>query len=50
MGRNRIAAAVGAAVITTALTVGRPHRMPAAPPAPPAKTESEIRSLDIEFY
>jgi hypothetical protein len=29
--------------------MGRPHRVTAAP-SPPAPSESEIRSLDIEFY
>lgn len=49
MGRKAWVA-IGAVVIVTAgIASGRPYR--ATPrPQPPPKTESEIRSLDIEFY
>src|SRR3982750_1531131 len=50
MGRKGFAAAVGAAVIAAGLAIGRPHRVTAAPPLAAVKTESEVRSLDIEFY
>ena len=50
MGRRGVAAAVVAAVVAAGLAYGRPHRVTAASPAPPARTESEIRSLDIDFY
>ncbi len=43
-------AVIGAvAIATTVLAHGRPHPVKAAPSGP-GKTESEIRSLDIEFY
>jgi tetratricopeptide (TPR) repeat protein len=49
MGRT-VWVAIGAVVIVIAgIATGRPHRVAAAPAAPP-RTESEIRSLDIEFY
>lgn len=50
MGRKGIAAALGAAIIAAGLAYGHPRRVTAAPPAPPIRTESEIRSLDIDFY
>jgi tetratricopeptide (TPR) repeat protein len=50
MGRRGVVAAVGAAVLAAGLAYGRPHRVTAAAPVPPPKTETEIRSLDIEFY
>ena len=49
MGRKRWAALVAAAAVGLGLAFGRPHKVTAAPAAP-LKTESEIRSLDIEFY
>ena len=49
MGR-KVWVAVGAgAIVAAGIALGRPHRVTAAP-TPPPKTESEIRSLDIEFY
>ena len=49
MGR-KVWVAVGAvAIVAAGLALGRPHRL-TAPPTPAPKTESEIRSLDIEFY
>jgi len=42
-------AIAGAAIVAAGMSIGRPHRVTAAP-TPPPKTESEIRSLDIEFY
>jgi tetratricopeptide (TPR) repeat protein len=51
MGRITWAAAVAAgALVATGLALGRPHRIAASPPSAPTKSESEIRSLDIEFY
>jgi tetratricopeptide (TPR) repeat protein len=44
-------AAIGAGTLVVAgLALGRPHRVTASPPAAPTKSESEIRSLDIDFY
>lgn len=47
-GKGWAAMAVVAAAVA-GLALGRPHRVTAAPAAP-VKSESEIRSLDIEFY
>jgi tetratricopeptide (TPR) repeat protein len=49
MGRAGWAAVAAGIAIGAGLAVGHPHRVTAAP-SPPAATESEIRSLDIEFY
>ena len=49
MGRKVLAAILGAAAILTGVAIGRPHRMTATTPIA-VKSESEIRSLDIEFY
>lgn len=49
MGR-KVWVAIGAVAAATAgIALGRPHHVTAAP-SPPPKGESEIRSLDIEFY
>ena len=50
MERSGVVAAIAVAVIAAGLAVARPHRVTAAPPTPLARTESEIRSLDIDFY
>jgi tetratricopeptide (TPR) repeat protein len=47
MGRTGWVALVAGATMVGVVALGRPHRVTAAPPA---KAESEIRSLDIEFY
>ena len=49
MGRAVWAAIAAGIVIGAGLAIGRPHRVTAAP-SPPVPSESEIRSLDIEFY
>jgi tetratricopeptide (TPR) repeat protein len=49
MGRKEWIALGAVAIGATAFAFGRPHRVTAAPTAP-AKSESEIRSLDIAFY
>src|SRR5829696_3947393 len=49
MGRTAWAALAAGAAIVGGLTFARPHRVTAAPSAPP-RSESEIRSLDIDFY
>ena len=49
MGRMGWVALAACAGIVIAVVAGRPQRVTAAP-TPPAKTDSEIRSLDIEFY
>ena len=49
MGRKGWVAIGAVAIGATAFAFGRPHRIAAAPTAP-AKSESEIRSLDIAFY
>ena len=49
MGRKAWVAIGAVAIVTAGMAVGRPFRVTAAP-TPPPKTESEIRSLDIEFY
>src|SRR5687767_10092648 len=46
MGWVAVAASV---MIAIAVAAGRPHAVTAAPSGP-ERTESEIRSLDIEFY
>jgi tetratricopeptide (TPR) repeat protein len=50
MRRAGWAALAAGAAVAAAVALGRPHRVTAAPPAPRAKSESEIRSLDIAFY
>ena len=50
MRRSGVVAAMAVAVIAGGLAVARPHHVKAAPPSPPARTESEIRSRDIDFY
>jgi tetratricopeptide (TPR) repeat protein len=50
MGQKGIAALMVVAVIAAGWAVAHPHRVKAAVPVATAKTESEIRSLDIEFY
>ena len=50
MGRIAWAALATGVAIVGGLTVARPHGVTAAPPLAPAKSESEIRSLDIDFY
>ena len=49
MGRTAWAALAAGAAIVGGLTLARPHRVTATPSAPP-RSESEIRSLDIDFY
>ena len=49
MGRAGWAAVAAGIAIGAGLAMGRPHRVTAAP-SPPARSELEIRSLDIEFY
>ena len=49
MGWRGNAAVIAVAVIVAGAVLARPHGVTAAPAAP-ANTESEIRSLDIEFY
>lgn len=49
MGRKEWVAIGAVAIVAAGLALGRPHRVTTAP-TPPPKTESEIRSLDIEFY
>src|SRR5688500_17867370 len=50
MRRGGWAAVAAGIAIAVAAAVGRPHRATAVAPSSPARTESEIRSLDIEFY
>jgi len=50
MGRGGWVAVAAGIAVAAAVAVGRPHRMTAAGPSSPERTESEIRSLDIEFY
>ena len=50
MGRTGWAALAAGIAIGAGLAIGPPHRMTAAPRTPPQRSESEIRSLDIEFY
>lgn len=49
MGRNVWVAIGAGAIVAAGIALGRPHRVTAAPTAP-TRTESEIRSLDIDFY
>jgi len=49
MGRTAWAALAAGAAIVGGLTLARPHRVAATPSAAP-RSESEIRSLDIDFY
>ena len=49
MGRAGWAAVAAGIAIGAGLAMGRPHRVTAAT-SPPARSESEIRSLDIDFY
>jgi len=49
MGRKVWVAIGSVAIVAAGIALGRPHRVTAAP-TPPLKAESEIRSLDIEFY
>ena len=50
MGRTGWAALAACAAIVGGLTLARPHRVTATLPSAPARSESEIRSLDIGFY
>jgi len=49
MGRAGWAVVAAGIAIGAGLAMGHPHRVTAAA-SPPAPSESEIRSLDIEFY
>jgi tetratricopeptide (TPR) repeat protein len=49
MGRKAWGAIGAVAIVAAGIAIGRPHRITAAP-TPLPRTESEIRSLDIEFY
>ena len=49
MGRKVWVAMGTVAIVTAGIVIAWPHRTAAAP-TPPPKSESEIRSLDIEFY
>ena len=50
MRRAGWAAVVAGIAIGAGLAIGRPQRVTAAAPEAPPRSESEIRSLDIEFY
>ena len=50
MGRTAWAALAAGTAIVGGLTLARPHRVAATPPSAPTRSESEIRSLDIDFY
>ena len=50
MGRGGWAAVAAGIAIAAVVVIGRPNGETAAAPAVPARSESEIRSLDIEFY
>src|SRR5215217_386696 len=50
MGRTAWAALAAGTAIVGGLMFAPSHRVIATPPSAPARSESEIRSLDIEFY
>jgi len=50
MGRTAWAALAAGTAIVGGLTLARPHRVAATPSSAPARSESEVRSLDIDFY
>ena len=50
MGRKVLTVVLGAATILIGIVIGQPHRTPLSAAPVPVKSESEIRSLDIEFY
>jgi tetratricopeptide (TPR) repeat protein len=50
MGRKVLTVLLGVAATLTAVAIARPHAKPASAAPVQVKSESEIRSLDIEFY